>query len=258
MQEVSVIHCPRRAEGLAVLVSIDNELTRCGLSQMLADLAMVATVEAGGGPQATARLLETGAYQIVIVSADGSLGGTDLVLAAAARSGTSSLFLLRTPEDALLPEVAALSVDGFLLEPGLNRTILADSLHKLTRGEMPIPGSLARRILDELRHAGKPRSDPPFMLTPRERQALKLLAEGLSNKQIARRLGISEHGAKRHVGNVLAKLNCPNRTVAVTVALNHGLLTEETTQPPDPAVVNLRRRIVSAPEHQQFGNGGRA
>ncbi|MCI4066752.1 LuxR C-terminal-related transcriptional regulator [Micromonospora sp. R77] len=96
------------------------------------------------------------------------------------------------------------------------------------------------------------------MLTPRERQALKLLAEGLSNKQIARRLGISEHGAKRHVGNVLAKLNCPNRTVAVTVALNHGLLTEERTAPPDPAVVNLRRRITSVPEHQQWGKGGRA
>lgn len=96
------------------------------------------------------------------------------------------------------------------------------------------------------------------MLTPRERQALKLLADGLSNKQIARRLGISEHGAKRHVGNVLAKLNCPNRTVAVTVALNHGLLAEEPAHQPDPAVVNLRRRIVSAPEQQQWGTGGRA
>ncbi|MEO3780297.1 response regulator transcription factor [Micromonospora sp. B11E3] len=258
MQDVSVSPRPSATAGLAVLVAIENELTRCGLSQMLADLPMVTTVQPGGDPLATTRLLETGDYQVLIVSADGPPGGTDAVLAAAARTGTSSLFLLRQPEDALLPEVAALSVDGFLLEPGLNRTVLADSLHKLRHGEMPIPGSLARRILDELRTAGKPRSDPPFMLTPRERQALKLLAEGLSNKQIARRLGISEHGAKRHVGNVLAKLNCPNRTVAVTVALNHGLLAEETVQPPDPAVVNLRRRIASAPEQQQWGNGGRA
>ncbi|MFC4149896.1 LuxR C-terminal-related transcriptional regulator [Micromonospora mangrovi] len=249
---------PPQSAGLAVLVAIDNELTRCGLSQMLGDLPMVTAVQPGDDPHVTARLLESGAYQILIISADGPPGGADALLAAAARGGTSSLFLLRQAEDALLPEVAALSVDGFLLEPGLTRTILADSLHKLRHGEMPIPGSLARRILDELRTAGKPRSDPPFMLTPRERQALKLLAEGLSNKQIARRLGISEHGAKRHVGNVLAKLNCPNRTVAVTVALNHGLLTEERTAPPDPAVVNLRRRITSVPEHQQWGKGGRA
>ncbi|SCG54315.1 DNA-binding response regulator, NarL/FixJ family, contains REC and HTH domains [Micromonospora halophytica] len=256
MHEVSEAR-PQAAD-VAVLVAIDNELTRCGLSQMLADLPMVRAVHAGGEPHATTRLLETGRYQILIVAVDGSAQGTDAMLAAAARAGTSTLFLLRRTEDALLPEVAALPVDGFLLEPGLNRAILADSLRKLRHGEMPIPGSLARRILDELRTAGKPRSDPPFMLTPRERQALKLLAEGLSNKQIARRLGISEHGAKRHVGNVLAKLNCPNRTVAVTVALNHGLLAEERAAPPDPAVVNLRRRIVSAPEQQQWGNGGRA
>ncbi|MEV0001642.1 response regulator transcription factor [Micromonospora sp. NPDC050980] len=247
-----------QSAGLAILVAIDNELTRCGLSQMLGDLPMVTAVQPEGDPHVTARLLESGAYQILIISAGGPTGGADALLAAAARGGTSSLFLLRQAEDALLPEVAALSVDGFLLEPGLNRTVLADSLHKLRHGEMPIPGSLARRILDELRTAGKPRSDPPFMLTPRERQALKLLAEGLSNKQIARRLGISEHGAKRHVGNVLAKLNCPNRTVAVTVALNHGLLAEERASPPDPAVVNLRRRIASVPERQQWGKGGRA
>jgi DNA-binding NarL/FixJ family response regulator len=256
MTDANVIECSSETAGLAVLVSIDNELTRCGLSQMLADLPMVRSVQPGTDVAATTRLLETGQYQIVIVAADGR--GADVVLAAAERTGTSSLFLLRQPEDALLPEVAALAVDGFLLESGLNRTVLADSLHKLRHGEMPIPGSLARRILDELRTAGKPRTDPPFMLTPRERQALKLLADGLSNKQIARRLGISEHGAKRHVGNVLAKLNCPNRTVAVTVALNHGLLAEETAPQPDPAVVNLRRRIASAPEQQQWGTGGRA
>ncbi|MCY0931861.1 helix-turn-helix transcriptional regulator [Streptomyces sp. H27-H1] len=51
-------------------------------------------------------------------------------------------------------------------------------------------------------------------LTPRERETPHLLVEGLSNKLIARRLRISEHGAKRLVANVLAKMNCPNRTQA--------------------------------------------
>lgn len=247
-----------RTSGVAVLVATDNEVTRCGLSQMLADLPMVTAVRAGSEPRATTRLLETGQYQVLIVAVDGVVRGAEEMLAAAARAGVSTLVLLRRTEDALLPEVAALPVDGFLLEAGLNRSVLADSLRKLRQGEMPIPGSLARRILDELRTAGRHRPDPPFMLTPRERQALRLLAEGLSNKQIGRRLGISEHGAKRHVGNVLAKLNCPNRTVAVTVALHHGLLAEERATAPDPAVVNLRRRIVAAPEQQQWGGGGRA
>jgi DNA-binding NarL/FixJ family response regulator len=66
--------------------------------------------------------------------------------------------------------------------------------------------------------------EPNRHLTPREQAALALLVQGLSNKQIARRLTISEHGAKRHVANLLAKLNCPNRTMAAVVAVREGLL----------------------------------
>jgi DNA-binding CsgD family transcriptional regulator len=64
----------------------------------------------------------------------------------------------------------------------------------------------------------------PVSLTIREHDVLALLAHGLSNKQIARRLMISEHGVKRHVTNLLAKLNSPNRTFAVATALQAGLI----------------------------------
>ncbi|MGQ0841963.1 LuxR C-terminal-related transcriptional regulator [Actinokineospora sp.] len=229
-----------------VLVSIDNELMRYGLTQMLSELPIVGFVRSVGDYDATAALLSGGRFDVVVVSVATAVEVTERIVHAARQHGAASLLLLRQSEDALAPNVAALDVSGFLLEPGLSGATLADSLQKLRRGDMPIPGALALRIIDELRTVGRSRSDVPFMLTPRERQALNLLAEGLSNKQIARRLGISEHGAKRHVGNVLAKLNCPNRTVAVTMALNHGLLTEDTrSATPDPAVVSLRRRIVS-------------
>lgn len=61
-------------------------------------------------------------------------------------------------------------------------------------------------------------------LTEREREVLELLALGLPNKQIARRLGISEHTAKFHVGAILAKLGAASRTEAVTLAARRGLL----------------------------------
>lgn len=61
-------------------------------------------------------------------------------------------------------------------------------------------------------------------LTPRERQVLELVAEGLPNKAIARELGISEHTAKFHVGSILAKLGAGSRTEAVTLATRRGLL----------------------------------
>lgn len=61
-------------------------------------------------------------------------------------------------------------------------------------------------------------------LTEREREALWGVAQGLSNRRIARGMGITEHGVKRHLANVMSKLDCQNRTSAVTVALRSGLL----------------------------------
>lgn len=60
-------------------------------------------------------------------------------------------------------------------------------------------------------------------LTARELDVLRLIAEGLTNRQIARSLSMSEHGIKRAVGIILAKLNCPNRTLAVVRAIETGL-----------------------------------
>lgn len=68
----------------------------------------------------------------------------------------------------------------------------------------------------------RPDSDPP--LTPREQEVLALLAEGASNKIIARRLGISVHTAKFHVGQLLDKLDATGRTDAVAHAARRGVL----------------------------------
>ena len=68
-------------------------------------------------------------------------------------------------------------------------------------------------------------SAPGEALSPREREVLRLVADGYPNKAIARELGISEHTAKFHVGSLLAKLGAASRTEAVTIATRRGLLT---------------------------------
>jgi DNA-binding NarL/FixJ family response regulator len=74
-------------------------------------------------------------------------------------------------------------------------------------------------------HAGalsaRPSDDP---LTPREREVLHLLAAGLGNKEIANRLAISDHTAKFHVSQILAKLNAVSRAEAVSIAMRRGLV----------------------------------
>jgi LuxR family transcriptional regulator, maltose regulon positive regulatory protein len=71
---------------------------------------------------------------------------------------------------------------------------------------------------------GDGRGVPPLQVTPREREVLRLLAEGLTNRQIAERLFVSPHTVHRHVTNILRKLDLPSRTAAAATAVQAGLL----------------------------------
>jgi two-component system, NarL family, nitrate/nitrite response regulator NarL len=120
-----------------------------------------------------------------------------------------------------------LSVDGLLMEDELTEASLTDALRRITAGEIPMPALLTRELIER---ASVPAPVPLRYrngqnLTPREMETLGLLAEGLGNKQIARRLQISSHGAKRIVASLLLKLGSPNRTTAVVTAVQAGLIT---------------------------------
>jgi DNA-binding NarL/FixJ family response regulator len=69
-----------------------------------------------------------------------------------------------------------------------------------------------------------PASESAEALTPREIEVLRHVSEGLGNKMISRRLGISEHTVKFHVGAIMSKLHAASRTEAVTIAARHGLI----------------------------------
>ncbi|MDX2525275.1 helix-turn-helix transcriptional regulator [Streptomyces europaeiscabiei] len=117
-----------------------------------------------------------------------------------------------------------LPVDGFIALSDLSSYSLGVTFQRIACGEMPMPAPLARQLLTG-RHALGRRSDGQgISLTSRETETLELLADGLSNKQIARALKISTHGAKRLVGAVLLKMGAPNRTAAVVIAMHVGLV----------------------------------
>ena len=87
--------------------------------------------------------------------------------------------------------------------------------------------SMSSRLCARARVPGASEVPAPVLaeLTDREREVLALLAEGLSNKLIADRLGISDHTAKFHVNGVMAKLGAGTRTEAVVEAVRRGLVT---------------------------------
>ena len=123
-----------------------------------------------------------------------------------------------TNDDTPHPIVIAIKVD----DPGL-----ADRLTALLLGVQGVRLAEADDTADvalvKLRTAGAP-AEQDAALTPRELEVLSLLAEGASNKAIARRLGISVHTAKFHVGSLLDKLDASGRTDAVTHAARLGVI----------------------------------
>jgi DNA-binding NarL/FixJ family response regulator len=89
-----------------------------------------------------------------------------------------------------------------------------------------VPAPLAARLLPARRaEPGEALAEQREPLTPREREVLELLTQGLSNRQIAGRLGISEHTAKFHVASISGKLGASSRTEAVSLGVRRGLTT---------------------------------
>lgn len=130
-----------------------------------------------------------------------------------------------------------LPCDGVLDQDGLTTESLNQALRRLANGERLVtrhpavqrvtPAPCAVGVAagnGATGTAARPANPPTVLLTARERQVLELLVEGMSNREIGQALELSEHSAKRMVAIVLSKLNSPNRTQAVAVALREGLV----------------------------------
>lgn len=214
-----------KTQHITVLSAHCNEVCRWGLSAMLTSLPFVKSAPNCAIEEAMS-VLESHSFDVLIADSMGkqALGQ---IFRLASDGGTKCLALLRDASRKSITHAAAFPVDGFILECSLNLQTLSDALTRVQHGEVPLPPEIAKEMLAVLRNDDKTSVSSPFLLTPREHEVLELLASGLSNKQIARRLEISDHGAKRHVANVLAKMNCPNRTLAAAYAVQHGLLDTE-------------------------------
>ncbi|MDQ6779603.1 MAG: response regulator transcription factor [Candidatus Eremiobacteraeota bacterium] len=118
--------------------------------------------------------------------------------------------LLRAGVRALLPRDATPQAILAAIRAAANNLV---SLHADLAGHMQAPG-VHPRVLDA----------PSLSLTARERHVLQMMADGLGNKSIAQRLGISLHTVKFHVGSIMSKLHATSRTEAVMLGIRQGLI----------------------------------
>lgn len=207
----------RPADALSVALAVRNDVHRYGLEGMLRSLGVIsgtfsyATVSeaADSAPGTRCDLLLTTAAELTEEA--------DLLAAERLTRAGVRMLLLVSSTERVQPRWAECA-HGFVDRSALHLRTLEDAVTDVAADRFHVSASLARQLLVPAE------TKPAVSLTGREIQVLQLVCEGQSNKQAARSLGISENGIKRLMGNVLAKLNSPNRTLAVVRALELGLL----------------------------------
>ena len=129
-------------------------------------------------------------------------------------------------EDKVFPAIKAGAM-GYLLKDSEPEDLIT-AIRKVNRGEPSLHPIVAKMVLEEI---GQPVRQPltPEPLTQREVDIIRLVAQGLSNRQIAEQLVIGEATVRTHVGNVLNKLHLANRVQATLYALREGLTSLEET-----------------------------
>ncbi|MDA8202219.1 MAG: response regulator transcription factor [Chloroflexi bacterium] len=129
-------------------------------------------------------------------------------------------------EDDLFTAIKA-GAQGYLLK-NLESAQLRSMLEAVSRGEAAITPATAARIIDEFLRPDRPRLPvEPDRLTDREIDVLRLVTQGLRNKEIASRLGITENTAKFHLKNILEKLHAQSRTELAARAVREGLVPQD-------------------------------
>ncbi|MFE7632765.1 response regulator [Kitasatospora sp. NPDC057518] len=217
---------------IRVLLADDEPMIRAGLRAVLAtDPGIEIVAETGDGREAV-ELVRRHRPDVAVL--DIRMPGTDGITAAAEirRNGlaTGVLMLTTFGEDDYILRALSGGANGFLIKSGEPEELLA-GVHAVAGGAAYLSPKVAARVVAHLAAtgAGSPADrragarEQVAALTTRERDVLTLIAAGLSNGQIARRLGVVEGTVKAHVSSILARLGVANRAAAAVLAHEAGL-----------------------------------
>lgn len=213
---------------IRVLIADDQALFREGLRTLLgahADLEVVA--EAANGEEA---VLMAGSYRPDVVLMDLRMPVLDGVAAtrrlAAARAACRVIALTTFDDDETVFDALRAGAVGYLLKDvGSER--LVEAIRATARGQSFLQPAIASKVLAEFNRLSRAAPEPaelPEALSEREREVLRLLARGASNKEIAGQLDIAEGTVKNHVTSILGKLGVDDRTRAALRARDLGLI----------------------------------
>jgi DNA-binding NarL/FixJ family response regulator len=219
---------------IRVLVADDQAMVRAGFRLLLSgepDIDVVA--EASNGVEAVdkaARLHPTVVLMDIRMPALDGLQATRRILAR--ENGARILILTTFDLDEYVYEALAAGASGFVLKDDPPEQLIA-AIRIVAAGDALLSPTITKRVIKQFARIPRPKPPKEFdELTTREQEVFRLIANGLSNTEIAQELYISDTTVKTHITHILQKLNLRDRVQAVVLAYQSGLVTRDPNQSP--------------------------
>jgi NarL family two-component system response regulator LiaR len=206
---------------IRLVIVDDHSVVREGLRAFLRLQEGIEVVGEAANAVDAVRVARTSSPDVVLLDlvmpgGDGVGAIRDLIEAA---PGVRVLVLTSFADDAQIFAAMAAGAAGYLLKD-IDPAALADGIRDVHAGRPALHPSVASRLM----RRGDVTTSTRLGITSREHDVLRLMVEGLANKQIAQRLGIGEKTVKTHVSRLLAKLGVEDRTQAAVLAIREGLV----------------------------------
>jgi NarL family two-component system response regulator YdfI len=208
---------------IRVLIGARSEVVRAGLASLLTADPRFQVVGTFSIDDLTR--VEDLQPEVVLLDLDSP---SDESLSAAIQSGgalvNSSLMILTEDPESLAVDVLGSGLRAILPRYATPEEIIA-AIQAAATGLVALHPDIFDSMLSRIRPGQQSELDPSGqILTPREIEVLRMIADGLGNKEIASKLSISDHTVKFHISSIFAKLSASNRAEAVTLGIRHGLI----------------------------------
>jgi NarL family two-component system response regulator LiaR len=208
---------------IRILIVDDHAIVREGQQALIdTEPGMVVIGEAADGDKAVEMARALRPDVILLDLAMPRMGGIEATQEIRREAPNARILILTSfAEDDKVYSAVKAGAQGYLMKDATPREILA-AIRNVHSGELSMSSATAQALMREIqRSSDLPLTEEP--LTQRELEVLKLVAQGLSNQEIADTLVISQRTASTHVSNILSKLHLANRTQAALYALREGL-----------------------------------